>query len=108
MTAEDGSAISDADILALSTTAPNLKELKGNNSRAKSLSNFGGGDNRIIYVGPATAGIPSWTVNGLPNTAFTTVRNNSAFTNSFGATWNIHVVVMNETSGSPFSSVIIS
>lgn len=108
VTAEDGSAISDADILALSTTAPNLKELKGNNSRAKSLSNFGGGDNRIIYVGPATAGIPSWTVNGLPNTAFTTVRNNSAFTNSFGATWNIHVVVMNETSGSPFSSVIIS
>jgi len=108
VTAEDGTDISDADIIALSTTAPNVKELKGNNSRAKSLSNFGGGTTRIIYVGPNTAGVPTWTVNGLGNTAFTTRRSNSAFTNSFGATWNIIVVVSDNVYNSSLSSVIIS
>ena len=108
VTAEDGTDISDADIVALSTTAPNVKELKGNNSRTKSLSNFGGGTTRIIYVGPDTAGVPVWTVNGLGNTAFTTRRSNSAFTNSFGATWNIIVVVSDNVYNSSLSSVIIS
>lgn len=93
--------ITDADILGLTGSA-----LSG--TRARTLNNFGGGGRRLVFAWPSTFGEPSFTVNGLPNTAFTKVRSLSSFTNAYGAIVQMDVWVSNNDYNSALDSVIIS
>lgn len=99
-TISKNSGITDADILALPGN-----ELRSN--RNKSFSNFGGGAKYLIFVIPVAFGLPSFTVNGLANTAFTVVRANSDFVNAQGATVKVNVIVSDNIYNSPLSSLII-
>lgn len=89
-TTKDGinQAITDADILALS------QEFASN--RVKTLSGFDGRGQYFIYVFPTAWGVPQFSVNGLPNTAFTRVRT-GAFVNSDGFSSSFDVWMSNTT-----------
>ena len=102
-TAKNGisNPILDIDILGLSGSA-----LSAN--KDKSLANFGGGATRLIFAFPSILGKPTFTVNGLENTAFTKVRAASNFVNIQGATLTMDVWVSDNIYNSPLASIIIS
>jgi hypothetical protein len=103
-TTKDGltdAPILDADILALANS--NLTD-----TRALTLTNFGGGATYLIFALPSSFGIPSFVINGLANTAFTKVRAASNFVNAEGATIVMDVWVSNYLYNSPLDSVIVN
>lgn len=95
------SGISDADILGLSGS-----ELRSN--KTKSFTNLGGGGTYLIFAFPSAWGNPSFTVNGLANTAFTKIRSNSAFINQYGASVLMDVWVSDNNYNSALGSLAIS
>lgn len=99
-TINKNNGISDADILAIAGS-----ELR--NNKNMSFANFGGGGTYLIFVVPVAFGTPSFTVNGLANTAFTTVRANSPFVNSQGATVMVNVIVSDNIYNSPLNTLAI-
>ena len=102
--AKDGlsdAPILDSDILALANSA-----LQDN--RNLSLTSFGGDGNYLIFAIPSSFGTPSFTINGLANTAFTLVRGGSNFVNAEGATIVMDVWVSYYQYNSPLASVIVN
>jgi hypothetical protein len=98
--------ISDAQILALTGAGIGT----GNefaSSRAKVYNGINGGGEYLIFAFPTTWGTPSFTVNGLPNTAFTKVRD-TAFINSDGYSASFQVWVSNTEQNSPIALFSIS
>jgi hypothetical protein len=71
-------------------------------TKTKTYNGIDGNGWYLIFAWPSSfAGsyIPSFSVNGLPNTAFTRVRTNSPFVNQYGITSNYEVWVSNTTYG---------
>lgn len=101
------SGLSDAQILALNGagvgTGSNLQANKN-----LTLNGINGAGQYLVFAFPASYGEPAFTVNGLPNTAFTKVRSNSAFLNQFGYSVNYNVYVSNTVQNSPIASFIIN
>jgi hypothetical protein len=102
--AKDGlsdAPILDSDILALANS--NLQA-----TRDLTLTDFGGGAQYLIFAIPSSYGTPSFTINGLANTAFTNVRPTSSFVNAEGATIIMDVWVSNYLYNSPLDSIIVN
>ncbi len=98
-------APSDATILALTGAGVGAgSELS--TTRAKTYTGINGAGQYLIFAFPTSFGTPSFTVNGLPNTAFTKIRANSAFTNASGYTTNYDVWLSNTPQNSPLNIVI--
>lgn len=78
-------------------------------SKNKTYSGINGGGRHLIFAWPSNvsgANSPTFTVNGLPNTAFTRVKSNSPFVNQHGFTNNYEVWVSNTLQNSPLNIVI--
>lgn len=80
-------------------------------TKNKTYNGINGSGEHLIFAWPSSVAgstTPTFTVNGLPNTAFTRVRTASAFTNQFGFTTNYEVWVSNTLQNSPISLFSIS
>lgn len=80
-------------------------------SKNKSYNGIDGNGDHLIFAWPSSvsgATSPTFTVNGLPNTAFTRVRTASPFVNVHGFTTNYEVWVSNTVQNSPIDLFSIS
>ena len=77
-------------------------------NRNKSYNGIDGAGQYLIFAFPSSFGTPTFTVNGLPNTAFTKVWNNVAFTNFYNYTINYDVWVSNTAQNAPITSFLIN
>jgi hypothetical protein len=104
--AKDGinQLLTDADIR---NNAAIVNELSY--GRGMTLNGLNGNGNHLFFewpirfgLPPLSAGKPVFKVNGLPNNGFTLIRNNQPFTNGFGYTEPVYVII----SDSPLTGVI--
>lgn len=80
-------------------------------SKNKVYNGINGNGEHLIFAWPSSvvgATSPTFTINGLPNTAFTRVRTSSPFTNQHGFTTNYEVWVSDTLQNSPISLFSIS
>lgn len=79
-------------------------------SKSKSYTNIDGAGEYLIFAWPSNVSgalTPAFSVNGLPNTAFTRVRTNSTFSNQWGFSGtNYEVWVSNTAQNSPLNIII--
>ena len=68
---------------------------------------FGSGQ-YLVFAWPTSYGTPTFTVNGLPNTAFTKIINGISHTNMHGYITNYDVWISNTAQNSPIASFVIS
>jgi len=118
LTANPGSAsivgayITDTIIKALTGANANAqlfgKELS--TTKSKIYTGIDGAGKHLVFAWPSTVAspyTPTFTVNGLPNTAFTRVRTNSVFVNEVGFNGtNYEVWVSNTAQNSPLNIII--
>ena len=103
--------VTDVVILALTGANANSQAF-GNElstSKSKTYTGINGAGKHLVFAWPSTVGspyTPTFTVNGLPNTAFTRIRSNSPFVNQYGFTVNYEVWVSNTLQNSPLNIVI--
>lgn len=89
-----GAAITNATINGLTGQLATTK--------AKVYTGINGGGNYLIFAWPTIfGGVPTFIVNNLPSTAFTRVKTNWAYTNSFGVVTNYEVWISNTLQNSP-------
>ena len=102
------SSPSDADILALTgASVGSGNELATN--YVKSYNGINGAGEYLIFAWPTSFGAnPTFTVNGLPNTAFTKIRSNSNFVNANGYSTSYDVWISNTQQNSIINSFSIS
>lgn len=96
-----GAECTDIKILALSN--------KLSITKSNTYLGINGSGNHLIFAWPSNlsgAFSPTFQVNGLPNSAFTRVRTNSPFINSYGFTTNYEVWVSNTSQSSPLNIII--
>jgi hypothetical protein len=75
----------------------------------KTYNGINGNGNYLFFAHPTSFGSsPTFTINGLPNTAFTKIRSNSAFINSNGYTASYDVWITNSAQNSPITMFTIS
>lgn len=77
-------------------------------TRTQTRNGIDGGGNYIFFAWPTTFGTPSFTVNGLPNTAWTKVGTAISFVNSNGHTEPYDVWISNTAQFSPITLFAIS
>ncbi len=76
-------------------------------TKNKTYTGINGAGNHLLFAFPTSFGTPAFSVNGLPNTAFTKVRSNLAFTNETGFSGtNYDVWVSNTLQNSPLNIII--
>jgi hypothetical protein len=81
-------------------------ELASNFSR--SYNGINGGGQYLTFAWPTSFGTPTFTINGLPNTAFTKVNSSFAFTNVWGYVENYDVWMSNTPQNAPITLFQIS
>ena len=91
----DGAGLSGAGKVLLTT-------------RAANYSGINGAGQYLVFAWPTSYGTPAFTVNGLPNTAFTKIGNAVSHTNMHGYTVSYDVWISNTAQNSPIASFIIS
>jgi hypothetical protein len=77
-------------------------------SLSANYNGIDGGGEYLVFAWPTSFGNPSFTVNGLPNTAFTKVNSSFAFTNVWGYVENYDVWMSNTVQNSAISQFVIS
>jgi hypothetical protein len=82
------------------------KTLSG--SRAANYNGINGAGQFLVFAWPSSYGEPSFTINGLPNTAFTKIGNAVSHTNMNSYTINYDVWISNTAQNSAIASFIIS
>lgn len=78
-------------------------------TKSKTYTGIDGGGEHLIFAWPSNVSgalSPSFTVNGLPNTAFTRVRTSSNLSNEYGFVDEYEVWVSNTVQNSPLNIVI--
>ncbi len=94
-----GSYITDVMIKALTSELSTTK--------SKNYEGIDGGGKHLIFAFPSSFGTPSFSVNGLPNTAFTKVKSSFAFVNEYSFSGTLYDVwVSNTVQGSPLNIII--
>lgn len=94
-----GSYITDVMIKALTSELSTTK--------SKTYTGIDGGGKHLIFAFPSSFGTPSFSVNGLPNTAFTKVKSSFAFVNEYSFSGTLYDVwVSNTAQGSPLNIII--
>lgn len=77
-------------------------------TKSRSYNGINGAGQYLVFSWPTTYGTPTFTINGLPNTAFTKIGTAVAHTNMFGYTINYDVWISNTAQNSPITSFVIS
>lgn len=80
-------------------------------TKSKSYDGIDGGGDYLIFAWPSSVGgatTPSFKVNGLPNTAFTRIKNSWTFTNQYGFQTSYEVWISNTPQNSPIDLFEIS
>lgn len=77
-------------------------------SLAGNYNGIDGAGDYLVFAWPTSFGSPSFTINGLPNTAFTKLGNGISFTNMNGYVETYDVWLSNTAQNSPITSFIIS
>lgn len=101
--------LNDAVILALNGAGVGSGSELNANSISKTYNGINGSGQYLVFAWPSSfsnSQTPQFVVNGLPNTAFTRIRNNSPFVNAFGYTTNYEVWISNTLQNSPLNIVI--
>lgn len=96
-----GSLVSSATILGLNSELSLTKN--------KTYTGINGGGKYLIFAWPSSvpgSTLPTFTVNGLPNTAFTSVQSAWPFTNYWGFVSNYEVWISNTIQNSPLNIII--
>ena len=96
-----GSLVSSATILVLNSELSLTKN--------KTYTGINGGGKYLIFAWPSSvpgSTLPTFTVNGLPNTAFTSVKSAWSFTNYWGFVSNYEVWVSDTIQNSPLNIII--
>jgi hypothetical protein len=101
-----GSFISNSNIITLTGAGVGSgNELS--TTRAKTYTGINGSGLYLIFAWPTAFGTPAFTVNNLPNTAYTKVKSNFVFTNELGFSGtNYDVWVSNTLQNSPLNIVV--
>lgn len=93
---------SNAQILALSGAGIGSgSELSS--TRVQTRNGINGGGNYLVFAWPTSFGNPTFTVNGLPNTAWTKIGNAISFTNAYGYVNTYDVWISNTAQNSPIA-----
>jgi len=82
------------------------KNLSG--SRAANYSGINGAGQYLVFAWPSSYGTPAFTINGLPNTAFTKIGTAVSHTNMYSYPTNYDVWISNTAQNSAIASFIIS
>lgn len=103
--------VTDGVLLSLTGANANSQAFGSELSTTKNKTYIGinGSGKHLIFAWPSGVSnpyTPIFTVNGLPNTAFTRIRSNSPFVNQYGFTTNYEVWVSNTLQNSPLNIVI--
>ena len=101
--------LNDSVILTLNGAGVGSGSELNANSINKTYNGINGNGNYLVFAWPSSfsnSQTPNFNVNGLPNTAFTRIRNNSPFTNLFGYTTNYEVWISNTLQNSPLNIII--
>lgn len=103
--------VTDSVLLSLNGANANSQAFGNELSTTKSKTYTGidGDGKHLVFAWPSNVAspyTPTFTVNGLPNTAFTNIRSNSPFVNQYGFTTNYEVWVSNTLQNSPLNIVI--
>jgi hypothetical protein len=103
--------VTNGVILSLNGANANSQAFGNELSTTKSKTYVGinGAGKHLVFAWPSNVSnpyTPTFTVNGLPNTAFTRIRSNSPFVNQYGFTTNYEVWVSNTLQNSPLNIVI--
>jgi hypothetical protein len=77
-------------------------------TRNATYSSINGAGGYLVFSWPSTYGTPSFTINGMINTAFTKIGNAVSHTNQYNYTINYDVWISNTAQNSPIGSLIIS
>lgn len=77
-------------------------------TRAGSYNGINGAGQYLVFAWPTAYGAPTFTINGLPNTAFTKIGTAVSHTNMFSYTINYDVWISNTAQNSPITSFVIS
>jgi hypothetical protein len=77
-------------------------------SRAANYSGIDGAGQYLVFAWPSTYGEPSFTINGLPNTAFTKIGISVPHTNMHGYPTDYDVWISNTAQNSPIATFVIS
>jgi len=77
-------------------------------SRSQTRNGIDGGGNYLFFAWPVTFGTPTFTVNGLPNTAWTKVGNAISFTNASGHIEPYDIWISNTAQFSPITLFTIT
>lgn len=75
-------------------------------TRVQTRNGLNGSGDYLFFAFPSSFGTPTFTVNGLPNTAWTKIRSNSAFVNASGYSNNYDVWISNTKQNSPLNIVV--
>jgi hypothetical protein len=82
------------------------KSLSG--TRAGSYNGINGAGQYLVFAWPSSYGTPTFTINGLPNTAWTKIGSSISFTNMFSYVTTYDVWISNTAQNSPITSFVIS
>jgi len=102
-----------ASIISSLITDNVIKSLTGSElstTKSKIYNNMGGSGKYLLFAWPSNlnnAYDPIFICNGIVNTAFTRIRNNSPFTNNYGFTTNYEVWISNTPYYSPVNIQVI-
>jgi hypothetical protein len=77
-------------------------------SRSANYSGINGAGQYLVFAWPSSYGTPTFTINGLPNTAFTKIGSAVSHTNMYSYPVNYDVWISNTAQNSPIASFIIS
>lgn len=98
-------AVADAYIIAADGASSGVGN-EFSTTRAQTRNGMDGAGQYLFFAWPTSFGEPSFTVNGLPNTAWTKIRDNSPFTNASGYTENYDVWVSNTVQNSALNIIV--
>jgi hypothetical protein len=77
-------------------------------TKSGSYNGINGAGQYLVFAWPTSFGTPTFTINGLPNTAFTKLGNAISFTNMHGYVNTYDVWLSNTAQNSPITSFVIS
>lgn len=82
------------------------KNLSG--TKSGSYNGINGSGQYLVFAWPSSFGTPTFTINGLPNTAWTKIGSSISFSNMYSYTTTYDVWISNTAQNSPITSFVIS
>lgn len=77
-------------------------------TKSKSYNGVDGSGQYLVFMWPTSYGSPTFTINGLPNTAFTKIGNGITYVNMYGYSNSYDVWISDTKQNSPIASFVIS